>query len=227
MGSEREEFFKKRKGQRKERKENNRKLAPYRYLIVCEGTKTEPNYFMGIRDKINLKYKNSVRVEQQIEIFVEGTGRNTNDLVEYVEEIVNRSPEFYGHIWVVFDKDDFSDNQFNSAIKQAQSKGYKVAWSNEAVELWFLLHFEFLQSAINREQYIDKLSNKFKNIGIGKYEKKMRNIFELLNEHGSIENAISRAEKLLNVHGDIPPARMKPATTVHKLVEELLMYIED
>lgn len=227
MGSDREEIFKKRKGKRKERKENNRELAPYRYLIVCEGEKTEPNYFMGLRDKINSKYKQSIRVEQQIEIDIQGTGRNTNDLVRYVEELINRSPVYYGNVWVVFDKDDFTDNQFNSAIEQAKSKGYKVAWSNEAIELWFILHFEFLQSAINRDEYIKKLSQKFRDLGYGKYEKNIKNIFDILTECGSIDKAIDRAKKLLKMHGDVPASKMKPATTVYQLVEELLQYIKD
>lgn len=48
MGSD--DFFKQRKGNKKMRKEESKKLAPYRYLIVCEGTKTEPNYFKSIKN---------------------------------------------------------------------------------------------------------------------------------------------------------------------------------
>ena len=149
MGSDREELFKKRRGQRKKRKEDAKRKAPYRYLIVCEGKKTEPNYFEGIERKINAQYAQSIRVEEQIEIKIIGTGRNTNDLVGYTKYIVNRSTISYGdNIWVIFDKDSFSDDQFNSAFKQANDEGYHVGWSNEAIELWFLLHFEYLDATI-------------------------------------------------------------------------------
>ncbi|WP_407918897.1 RloB domain-containing protein [Fusobacterium necrogenes] len=39
-----------------------------------------------------------------------------------------------------------------------------VTWSNEAIELWFLLHFEFISTGISREQYIGKLNFYFKKI---------------------------------------------------------------
>lgn len=41
--------------------------------------------------------------------------------------------------WVVFDKDDFDD--FDEAVRDAQTRGYGLAMSNECFELWYLLHF--------------------------------------------------------------------------------------
>lgn len=35
----------------------SKRLAPANYLIVCEGKQTEPNYFNGLRKKINEKIK--------------------------------------------------------------------------------------------------------------------------------------------------------------------------
>jgi len=37
-----EQFFNKRKGQKKKREDACREIQPFRYLIVCEGEKTEP-----------------------------------------------------------------------------------------------------------------------------------------------------------------------------------------
>ena len=37
----------------KRRNFKSKKLAPANYLIVCEGTATEPNYFNGLKKKIN------------------------------------------------------------------------------------------------------------------------------------------------------------------------------
>ncbi|MDF2520571.1 MAG: RloB protein [Clostridia bacterium] len=230
MGSQREEYFKKRKGQKKKRDEENQELAPYRYLIVCEGKKTEPYYFEGIKKRIELKYANKVTIEQKIELEIEGTGRNTNDLVNYVGFLVSRSTLPYGHIWVIFDKDDFTDDQFNSAIQQASSHGYQVGWSNEAIELWFLLHFEYLVTGIGREQYYEKLTEHFKKnkIANGKYEKNMKEIFDILEQYGSTRQAIDRGIKLQEMHKENcnsnSQAKMKPATTVHELVAQLITY---
>lgn len=144
-----------RRGIKKKRKENVRERAPYRYLIVCEGKKTEPNYFEGIRKRLNEKHTNKIDVKAQIELDIEGTGRNTEDLVNYAKKIRSLSESPYGHVWVVFDRDDFTHEQFNNAIAKAQSADMNVGWSNEAIELWFILHFEYLNSAIHRYQYIE------------------------------------------------------------------------
>ncbi len=53
-----------------------RDLRP-RFLIVCEGEKTEPNYFK------------SFRVNAVVE--VKGTGRSTLDLVEYTRRLRNEA----------------------------------------------------------------------------------------------------------------------------------------
>lgn len=228
MGSD--EFFKKRKGQKRKRKENDIKMAPYRYLIVCEGKETEPNYFNGIKERINSEYGERVKVEKRMEFEILGAGRNTEGLVNYAEYIANRTTNYYGKIWVIFDKDDFDDGQFNRAIEKAHKNGYNVGWSNESIELWFLLHFEFLNTAISREQCCQKLSEHFRCNGIadGKYNKNAKNIFFILDEYGNIEQAIKWSEKLLDMHrkgGNCSPAKMKPATTLHELVSELKNYI--
>ena len=229
MGSD--DLFKKRKGIRKKRKENIREIAPYRYLIICEGEKTEPNYFKGIKDRIDIKYKDRIDVKEKIELDVEGTGRNTEDLVSYTIKSRNLSEKVYGHVWVVFDKDDFTDEQFNNAIYKARANNIEVAWSNEAIELWFILHFEYLNTAIHRNQYINKLNQYFlkNNINKGKYEKNLLNIFDILIDYGNIKEAIQRSKKLYNSYkeGNIKTeSNMNPCTTVYKLVDELLEYID-
>ena len=250
MGSE--DLFKQRRGQLRQRKKNIIKRVPYRYLIVCEGQKTEPNYFKAIADIFNSKYnqqenverqiklvmegkgkkKIQVNDEEQIELVIEGTGRKTNNLVEFTEYLINRSiMPSYGHIWVIFDKDSFTNQQFNSAIEQAHMKGYNVGWSNEAIELWFLLHFEYLKSGISREQYCEKLTNYFTQIGIGKYAKNMENIYYILTNYGDFKQAVKRSKRLIQMHEEVgncnSKSKMKPATTVFNLVLELNQYIEE
>lgn len=243
MGSDHEELFKKRKGQKKNRLERTLELAPNRYLIVSEGKETETNYFEGIQRRINSKYGNRIDVKKAIHLDIFGTGRNTNDLVNHVEDFIyqvdklaNRSIIPYRHIWVIFDKDDFTDGQFNSAIEQANKNGYKVGWSNESVELWFLLHFEYLNSGISREQYNEKLTNHFREKHVfqkyklkrNKYDKNIDEIFEILYEFGDLDKAIDRSNKLFNefkAQGINSPAKMKPANTIYKLVLELKDYI--
>ncbi|KJS87014.1 MAG: hypothetical protein JM58_05755 [Peptococcaceae bacterium BICA1-8] len=229
MGTD--DLFKKRKGRKLKRKENIRQMAPYRYLIVCEGKKTEPNYFEGIKQRIEIKYKDKIDVRKKIELEIEGTGRNTQDLVNYTLEIRSLSKNIYGNVWVVFDKDDFSEEQFNNAINRANENDIRVAWSNEAIELWFFLHFEYLDAAINRHQYIDKLNDYFSKYKInnGKYNKSLPEIFDILFKIGNVQKAIERSIKLRSSHcelGNITNCSKNPCTTVDELVKELFEYID-
>lgn len=79
---------------RKDRLKSKRQ-APANYLIVCEGKKTEPNYFNGLKRKINEKYGNKVDVLIP-NIDVKGTGMNTTSLVKYTQKTVNHANKVYG-----------------------------------------------------------------------------------------------------------------------------------
>lgn len=211
-------------GRKRERRIAVREVAPYRYLIVCEGEETEPNYFEGIKKKIDAKYRRKIDVE------IDGTGRNTESLVRYALRIKTLSTLPYDKVWVVFDRDDFSPEQFNNAIIKAKDNDLQVAWSNVAIELWFVLHFDYLDSAIGRDQYIEKLHGYFSKhkINNGRYEKNLENTFDVFNEIGNVEEAILRSKKLHQHHeemGIVTDALKNPCTTVHELVEELLQYI--
>ena len=60
-------------------------------------------------------------------------------------------------LWVVFDRDSFVANDFNNAITRCAQNTPVVgcAWSNEAFELWYLLHFHYYNNAISRKDYQD------------------------------------------------------------------------
>lgn len=55
-------------------------------------------------------------------------------------------------VWLMYDKDDFPldnfDNTQHSAEGKIDSRQYKVAWSNESLELWFVLHFQDLTANV-------------------------------------------------------------------------------
>ena len=141
---------------RKDRLKSKRR-APANYLIVCEGKKTEPNYFNGLKKKINNKYGNKVDVLIP-NIEVKGTGRNTTDLVKYTQKYVNYSSKVYGQVWVVFDKDDYNDEQFNKAIENCD---YNACWSNPNFELWLLSHLKKVNRYISKDDILDELSKEF------------------------------------------------------------------
>ncbi|MBW4500510.1 MAG: RloB family protein [Scytonema hyalinum WJT4-NPBG1] len=188
------------------RKVNTRE-ARQRFLIVCEGEKTEPNYFR------------SFRVPKDVaEIDVQGLGENPSKLVQSAKEL--KKQEDYDQVWCVFDRDSWTIEDFNNAIKNANAEGFKVAYSNEAFELWYVLHFEFLNTGIPRSDYLRKLTSLLSRT----YQKNSETIYDELFEKQSI--AIRNAENLLKQYDPHIPAKDNPSTTVHLLVQELNKFIQ-
>jgi hypothetical protein len=52
-------------------------------------------------------------------------------------------------LWVVFDRDSFAPQSFNNAINKCiqDRPNIDAAWSNEAFELWYLLHLIYFDNA--------------------------------------------------------------------------------
>lgn len=199
-------------------KTNTREEIPA-ILIVCEGAKTEPNYFGEFRIP-------TMKVE------VVGTGRNTVSLVN--ETIKLKSKSKYHQVWCVFDKDSFSVKQFNDAVQLAKSENISVAYSNESFELWYILHFMYLESQINREAYIIKLTKIFEEKSSKKepplfpkeYKKNDPNMYTLLKQYQ--KTALKNAEKLAKQYTsefNPSPATQFPVTYVYKLVAELNQWL--
>lgn len=190
-------------------------------LIVCEGTKTEPNYFMGLKEVISQKQDNRIQLE------IIGTGENTRSLFETALELARNSPNGYSDVWIVFDKDDFPAESFNVMEELCNSNSseditFHAVWSNQCIELWFLLHFMYLQSDLHRSEYYPKLT---KCLGKeGAYRKNREDIFPILLPY--IDFAIANARKLDAVNKDRTPALSSPGTKVYEMMEKFRPYLE-
>ena len=200
----------------------SKKLAPANYLIVCEGKQTEPNYFNGLKKKINEKYGNKVDVLIP-SIEVKGTGKNTTDLVNYTDKFVNYSNKRYGKVWVVFDKDDYSNDQFDKAIKTCD---YNVAWSNPNFELRLLSHFKKVNRYISKDNVLQELSKEFQKKGLGEYTKNDTNIFEKVTSEERLHTAINNCEYMEELNKDGQESRKNPMTKVYKIIDGLKEYLE-
>jgi hypothetical protein len=193
-----------RKSRSLQRKINTRKERAT-FLIVCEGEKTEPNYFRAFHGPIEVK--------------AEGYGYNTISLVRKaieVREKEEREHHKYDQVWCVFDKNSFSDKDFNEAIILAKKHKIKSAYSNEAFELWYLLHFSYHQAGTSRNDYGRMLSEKLN----FNYRKNHPGMHEELQSMQA--DAIRHADMLLKTYNPHNPAKDNPCTTVHVLVQELL-----
>ena len=204
------------------RLERTVKILPEYHLIVTEGTKTEPPYFEAIQRAINKQYRGRIQLD------ISGEGTNTVFLFDRAKYLAGRSPNTYRHIWVVYDTDDFPKDRINEVaalcrMNSTEETEYHALWSNQCIELWYLIHFSYMHSDLQRDEYWPKLTQCLESIGAGKYEKNRPDMYELLRPY--LETAIASAKRLDQENANLPPSRSAPGTKVYELLEKLKPYL--
>lgn len=191
------------------RRQNVRDERP-RILIVCEGKKTEPAYLKGFRiPSVNLEIVPAAAVHITV----------VNRALRILQEDSD-----YEQIWCVFDRDKHPGNpndvnQFNAALRLAANNSIRVAYSNDAFELWYLLHFGYYDMRLTRADYMTKLQT----LVPGGYKKNDPEMFRKIEDR--MDDAIRNAKRLYETGDNTDPANHDPSTTVYQLVEELRRYI--
>ena len=206
------------------RRQGYRVLAPERHLIVCEGEKTEPLYFQGMRDALKPEFRN------RIHIVVKGTGLHTVDLLDYALR-ESRLSGGYDHVWLAYDRDDFDLREFDSVVdKCAQSSDETTAfhplWSNPCYEIWTLLHFGSTTAEMTSAEAIAKTDDAFRKYLKKPYKKNDTKLFEDLSSR--LIDAIPNAERLNRWHEErctINPSGMNPGTHLYEIVNTLRDYL--
>jgi hypothetical protein len=205
-------------------------------IIVCEDSVSSPTYFQMIIDKLidekKITPSSIVIVPHDGKTHPSGVLKN---LKTYNENGADWKD--FEHKWIVIDRDTeyksggHSAEDFNRALNEAKSKVKKyhidVAYSNDSFELWYLLHFDYVNTSIMRDEIIKKVIKKLKEIEPYKFaeltkeyikqQNYIKHIFDILL---SFQNdAIKNAETLLESYGEEHnPEKDNPSTTVHRLV---------
>ena len=148
-----------RKSRSRDFKRNKPTRPPHkRVLIVCEGSKTEPNYFAEIRQKFRLSGTH-VRI-------INGDGTSPIQVVNTALATFGESRE-YELVYAVFDRDDHPT--YHDAIARAEAHKSKLKNSArepvafEAVvsvpcfEVWFLMHFQDVTAWEHRDMILSRL----------------------------------------------------------------------
>lgn len=196
------------------RKDRQREQKPA-FHIFCEGANTEPLYFnqFPIPNMAHCK----------------GYGQTKMTLVEtalaYKREnrITKKSKD---QIWVVFDYDYDGNMQhqqkedYNNAIAKAEKNNLKWAVSNDAFELWYVLHFQSCHAQELRHWYNKRIEHHTGE----RYDKNReiaKKMYDLL--LSKQDDAIKRAIALKGKYNDNDKAHAdkNPFTTIHELVIEL------
>ncbi|MBX9572169.1 MAG: RloB family protein [Candidatus Obscuribacterales bacterium] len=165
----------------KDLKRGRPKRQPYdSVLIVCEGAKTEPNYFQEIRVLERLS-------SAHVKIIPSTLGTDPLNVVKSAIEEFEKTRSF-DKIYVVFDRDDHLN--YDNAIVKAEATDKKLknnekkAVTFEAIvsvpsfEFWLLLHFADVQAWFHRDEIMQRLKQHIAN-----YEKGMNNTFASTRPH--------------------------------------------
>lgn len=223
------------------------------FHIFCEDSVCEPLYFMQFDNSIHTKI-----------IIHSGQKSMFKNVVKTIKKccsdgFLNKTESGYKlsrdgmEVWCVFDRDKGANGEdqeegnieFDLVIKNSINQGINIAWSNDAFELWILLHLIDLpvidfKVAESRNYYYLKLKDYFENhnnpnIDLRKAlnhsfgykhslksEQNFKNIVlpEIL---PNVDIAIERAKILVDkmkMENDF--SKKAPCTFVFKLIEKIL-----
>ena len=163
------------------------------------------------------------------EYYVEPCPIDPLKMAKEVPFIIEKKAINPSEVYVVFDKDSFKKDNFNSAIDIVKNMNkdncvYIPLWSNQCIELWFLLHYEYMHSQIDRSQYFKKLS-KYLNED---YEKNTIDIVDKITKTGGKwDVAINNVKKLKdNYQNEKSFAEMDPCTNIDVFFEIYRDYLQ-
>lgn len=182
------------------------------FLIVTEG-KTEALYFEHFRSTAGPRIEPVDRQDSKVSLI--------NKAIELRGQLIKEKRYIDGdETWAVFDRDVDREkpndkDTFNQALALAEQNNIKVAYSNDSFELWVLLHFRVVSTAIHRNDIEKKLK---KHLGSYKHGD---DVFDTIN--ANYGEAVKRAKQMLKEATDnkTQPVDANPSTTVHLLTEEL------
>ena len=200
------------------RRESTRPIAN-KILIVCEGSKTEPQYFHAIRQRWRLATLQVLIVPSQ----------GKTDPCNLVELAIEKRQELEDddrwekgdRAWVAFDGDEHIEKSldaWNKALSKARGQKIELAITNPCFEFWYLLHFQDHFSQITSKK-AKALLNKY----LPDYDKAKCYYPETL--EALTQFAIQRAEKIAEEiqRGELAEFSNPCCSGLPTLVQNLLM----
>lgn len=219
MGSE--DLFHRRKAragaqlqrQKRERARNKR------YLIVCEGTKTEPYYLRELLDDLGIRPQ-VVRIAPNDGVSPDRVVAHAVAL--YEQDAVAGDP--FDTVYCVFDRDRHTT--FDAAVQRtrdlnAAGQPFVAITSTPCFEVWLLLHFGYSDQpfhAAGKKSVGDQVVSALKTKpGFAKYGKGQKGIYGQLKDR--LADALTHAERLRR-HG-AATGSINPATDADELVKAI------
>ncbi len=180
-------------------------------VIATEGERTEPRYFEGVRARYH-------RPSVQVEILKRSTEGSSPRHVQRELDQFRRDYNLIegDELWMVVDRDRWTDNHLADVARQCDQKGYFLAVSVPCFELWLLLHIEDPDRETIQGVTCKGLVQRIRRL-LGSYNKTNPEVERFID---GIEDAIARAR-----NRDDNPADRWPqsaGTRVYLLAEKIV-----
>lgn len=219
MGSE--DLFYKRKaraGAQLQRQKSER-ARNKRYLVVCEGTKTEPYYLRELLDVLCIR--------PQVVRIAPNDGVSPDRVVAHAVALYEEDAlagDAFDTVYCVFDRDRHTT--FDAAVQRtrdlnAAGQPFVAITSTPCFEVWLLLHFGYSDQpfhAAGKKSVGDQVVSALKTKpGLAKYGKGQKGIYGQLKDR--LADALIHAERLRR-HG-AATGSINPATDADELVKAI------
>jgi hypothetical protein len=186
------------------------------FLILCEG-QTEADYFLAFSN-------------ERVAVTAHDLGCAGKSLADCALQYAAEGS--FDEVWCVYDLDYNASegagqyHRFQESLDYAARNGISVAYSIDAFELWFRLHYEVITGSIHRDQLYADLGQRWdmNYVTEGKRSAFAKTIKQQLDGDplADVSLAIERAKQLYEERKDLPLPEQNPVTTVYLLVANLL-----
>jgi hypothetical protein len=199
---------------RRTRRQDHRRSAHRRILILTQGKVTEPAYFDCLR-----------QLYRHVVVVVKDCPKSPQQMLDVAiaeqKKAAKNREDSFDATWVGFDAEERPDEAMLRALRQkAGQYDVRLAWSNPCFEVWLLLHLTFSQAPLlNADHAIRQLVPLL--LGYAKDQRAAERCMATLIPKFS--TALTHAQRLRDGHvargtGEFP----NPATDVDLLVREII-----
>ena len=186
-----------------------------RILIVCEGAKTEPNYFDFLKKQLGLS-------AIEVEVCGKECGSAAISVVKFAKDKIDTVPfspkrDEYDEVWCISDVEaPIQDPTLDDAIRMAKSSGITIALSNPCFEYWYILHYRKTSPYMNKNKEVIKILKKY----YPNYDKGSDDILAVI-YHKTTEAINNAAEISVEKIWGTDLRKCNPSTDVYRIVERL------
>ena len=212
-----DQLFKKRQAAGKQARAKETRVGKKRILIVCEGEKTEVEYFKGAVHVLG--------IDSSLVKICGNCGSDPMNIMKYAQKLCTDDKD-YDQVFCVFDRD--THKNFADAISKITKKPkYHAITSTPCFELWFLLHFKYSDKPYTECRNNSPCDNLIKDLkkcdpSLAGYEKNLKGLYKGLETR--LPEAKKHAESLLKEQRSVKEGALhgsNPSTFVHQLINTL------